>query len=93
MIQRVKDVMSSNIIAVLPSDTAIEAAKLMKEHNIGSVPVVSAGEVKGIVTDRDIILRCVADEKKADKANKTIRTISCIASLESKKNHLLCKIV
>ena len=34
-----------------------------------------------------------ADEKKADKANKTIRTISCIASLESKKNHLLCKIV
>ena len=67
MIQRVKDVMSSNIIAVLPSDTAIEAAKLMKEHNIGSVPVVSAGEVTGIVTDRDIILRCVADEKKADK--------------------------
>ena len=34
-----------------------------------------------------------ADEKKADKANKTIRIISCIASLESKKNHLLCKIV
>lgn len=67
MIQRVKDVMSSNIVAVLPSDTTIEAAKLMKEHNIGSIPVVSAGEVKGIVTDRDIVLRCIADEKKADK--------------------------
>jgi CBS domain-containing protein len=61
--ETVKDVMSKNIIAVLPSDTAQEAARLMKENNIGAVPVVSGGELKGILTDRDIVLGCVAQGK------------------------------
>lgn len=66
MIKKVKDIMSNNIIAVLPSDTAEEAAILMREHNIGAIPVVSAGEVKGIITDRDIVTRCVSCGKQAD---------------------------
>lgn len=64
--QKVKDLMTTNIIATLPSDTIEEAAILMKENNIGSVPVVSAGELKGILTDRDIVTRCVAESKKPD---------------------------
>lgn len=63
MQETVKEVMSRNIIAVLPSDTAQEAARLMQEHNIGAVPVVSGGELKGILTDRDIVLGCVAGER------------------------------
>lgn len=63
----VKDVMSKDIIAVLPSDTAAEAARLMKEHNIGVIPVVSAGKIQGMITDRDIALRCVAGSKDATK--------------------------
>ncbi len=66
MKKKVKDIMSSNVIAVLPSDTTAEAAKLMEENNIGAVPVVSAGEIKGIITDRDIVLRCVSKNKKAE---------------------------
>lgn len=60
MQEKIKDIMSTKIVSVMPSTTAQDAAKLMQQNNIGSVPVVSAGEIKGILTDRDIILRCVA---------------------------------
>ena len=60
MQEKIKDIMSKIIISVMPSTTVQDAAKLMQQNNIGSVPVVSAGEIKGILTDRDIILRCVA---------------------------------
>lgn len=63
MKKKVKDLMSNKIIAVLPSDSVMEVAFLMSEHHIGAVPVVSAGEIKGMVTDRDIVLRCVAQNK------------------------------
>lgn len=82
MEKSVKDVMSTNIIAVLPSDTAAEAARLMKEHNIGVVPVVSAGKIQGVITDRDIALRCVAGAKDPSKtkASDIMTTqISCVS--------------
>lgn len=63
MNRKVREIMSKDIVAVLPSDSILEAAKQMEKHHVGSVPVVSAGEVKGILTDRDIILRCIAKEK------------------------------
>lgn len=76
MQETVKDVMSRNIIAVLPGDTAQEAARLMQENNIGAVPVVSGGELKGILTDRDIVLRCVASGRNPDsvKASEMMTT-------------------
>jgi len=56
----VKDIMS-NEIASLNSDDSIErAAQLMKQYDVGSIPVCCHNEVIGIVTDRDIALRCVA---------------------------------
>ena len=63
--ETVKDLMSRDIIAVLPGDTALDAARLMQEYNIGALPVVSAGEVRGMITDRDIVTRCVAAGKNA----------------------------
>lgn len=60
MQETVSDVMSKRIVAVLPGDTLEEAARLMREHDVGMLPVVSGGELKGLVTDRDIVLKCVA---------------------------------
>ncbi len=57
---QVGDIMTKNVIAVTPGDTAFRAAELMTSHNIGAVPVVDNGEVKGMLTDRDIVLRCVS---------------------------------
>jgi len=57
---KVKDIMSRDI-ASLNSDDSIEmAAQLMKQYDVGSLPVCSNGKVVGIVTDRDIALRSVA---------------------------------
>ena len=68
MQETVKNVMSRNVVAVLPSDTADIAAKLMSEHDIGSVPVISGGQLKGVLTDRDIVVRCIS---KGYAANNT----------------------
>ena len=64
----VKDVMTKEVLAVLPSDTVEQAAVLMYENDIGSVPVVLDGALKGILTDRDIVVRCIAKGKSTSKA-------------------------
>ena len=51
MQETVNDVMSKKVVAVLPGDTLEEAARLMKEHDVGVLPVVSGGELKGPDTD------------------------------------------
>ena len=57
---QVKDVMTKSVASLNPQDTVERAAQLMKEHDIGSLPVCEGEKVIGIVTDRDITLRCVA---------------------------------
>jgi CBS domain-containing protein len=58
---KVKDIMSKTVANLNPEDTVDQAAHLMKEHNVGSIPVCSSEKVIGIITDRDITLRSVAD--------------------------------
>ncbi|MEL4106156.1 CBS domain-containing protein [Oscillospiraceae bacterium CM] len=59
----VAELMSDSVITIAPDEPASLAARLLYRHNIGSVPVCSAdGHLRGIVTDRDIVLRCVAAE-------------------------------
>ncbi len=67
MQETVKDVMTKEIVAVLPQDSVIEVAVLMYENDIGSVPVISDNQLQGIITDRDIVIRCIAKGKSADK--------------------------
>lgn len=66
MQETVKDIMSKNVVAVLPTDTAEDAAKLMSEHDIGSIPVISNKELMGLLTDRDIVIRCISKGKSAN---------------------------
>jgi CBS domain-containing protein len=62
----VKDLMSTNIISVAPTESTTLAAMMLARHNIGALPICSGdGKLKGIVTDRDIVLRCVAAESSA----------------------------
>ncbi|WP_078427910.1 CBS domain-containing protein [Alkalihalobacterium alkalinitrilicum] len=60
MPQTLQNIMTTNIASVSPQQTVQEAAKLMKELNVGSIPVVESGQVTGIITDRDITLRTTA---------------------------------
>lgn len=57
----VKEVMTPKPITVAPEESAAVAARLLSRHNIGALPVCTKdGRLKGMVTDRDIVLRCVA---------------------------------
>ena len=57
----VRDFMTKDPVTVPSSTTLTEAACLMREHNIGFLPVVDGGKFVGVVTDRDIVIRGVAD--------------------------------
>jgi CBS domain-containing protein len=57
----IRDVMTSNPQSVSPSDTIQSAARIMRDEDTGAVPVVDNGRPVGILTDRDIVVRAVAD--------------------------------
>ncbi|MGF7186703.1 CBS domain-containing protein [Desulfitispora alkaliphila] len=61
MSQTVNEIMTKNVVSISSQQTIKEAAQLMKQHNIGSIPVVDNGQLQGIVTDRDITIRSTAD--------------------------------
>ncbi|NLB29543.1 MAG: CBS domain-containing protein [Clostridiales bacterium] len=59
----VSELMSASVVTVTPQDTALEASRLLDRYNIGALPVCSGdGLLRGIVTDRDIVTRCLAAE-------------------------------
>ena len=58
---RVRDLMSKSVVTITPEESAALAARLLSRHELGSLPVCAAdGTLVGIVTDRDIVTRCVA---------------------------------
>lgn len=57
---KVKEIMSRDIASLSSDDTIERAAQMMKQYDVGSIPVCRQENVIGIVTDRDITLRCVA---------------------------------
>jgi len=63
MAKSVRDVMTPSVRTVSPSQSLVEAAELMKGEDVGSVPVVEEGRLTGIVTDRDIVTRAVAERR------------------------------
>ena len=63
---RCRDLMTTNIRTATPETTLREAAQMMREGDVGAVPVVENGRLVGIITDRDVVIRAVADGKPAD---------------------------
>jgi len=61
MTRRVCDVMTSGVTTIGPRESLQRAASLMKNLNIGSLPVCDGARLVGVVTDRDITVRAVAD--------------------------------
>jgi CBS domain-containing protein len=66
-----KDVMTKNPVCCEPGDAVSRVAEVMKREDVGSVPVVESQKSKhlmGIVTDRDIVVKVVADGRAVDRA-------------------------
>lgn len=70
----VKDLMNPSVVTIEPTSSAALAARLISRHNVGALPVCSGDRrLRGVVTDRDIVLRCVAAEE--DPAQTMVRDI------------------
>jgi CBS domain-containing protein len=73
--------MTPGVQVASPSQTLVDAAALMRENDVGSLPVVEAGQLVGMLTDRDIVVRIVAegtDPRKVavgDVASREIVTV------------------
>lgn len=79
----VKEIMSTNVACVKKDDNIIDVAEKMNRYNIGAIPVVGDEDrVCGIITDRDIVLRCVAKQKEAKscKAEDVMSQSTCCIS-------------
>jgi CBS domain-containing protein len=75
----VAEVMTRGVRSMSPQDTVVLAAKVMDELNVGVIPVCEGEKVVGMVTDRDIVVRGVAQEtdtrnlKLADVMSTNVR--------------------
>ena len=70
----VRDVMTRDVVTIDPDEPVVEAARLMKKHDIGSVVVVSPrGEVLGIITEKDLVTRVLAEN--LDPVKTTVREV------------------
>lgn len=63
-----REIMTDEVAVVEPDSRINDAAQVMKQLDVGSVPVCEGREPVGIVTDRDIVLRSVAEENDSNTA-------------------------
>src|SRR4051812_37748011 len=80
---RIQDIMTRNPACVTPSATVREAAQVMLREEVGIVPVVednSDRQLIGVVTDRDIAIRCVAEGKGSECRVKEVMSSGDLAT-------------
>lgn len=90
--KKTSKVMTKNPVFCLSTDMVVKAAKLMKNENVGSIPVVEneqTQELIGIVTDRDLVLKVVAEGFDAAStqidAVMTHKVVTCLADDDLQK--------
>ena len=65
---KVKQLMSGNVIRIHPEECVAVAARQLAHHNIGALPVCgNDGRLLGMVTDRDLVIRCLASNRSPEK--------------------------
>ena len=58
---QIRELMSKSVVSITPEESAALAARLLTRHNLGMLPVCGQdGRLVGVVTDRDIVTRCLA---------------------------------
>jgi CBS domain-containing protein len=70
----VSEVMTAQVVTATPRSTVAEVARTMAKIESGAVPVTDEGKVVGLITDRDIVIRVVAEGLAADTAVAQVMT-------------------
>ena len=74
---KVREAMTPGVRWVAPTDSVNTAATMMRGNDVGSLPIVDDGQLVGIITDRDIVMRAVALGAATDRL-----TVGVISSRE-----------
>ena len=62
----IKDIMTPSVVSIHPNESVEVAARTMTQYNIGALPVCKDGKLCGMLTDRDIVIRCLAANRKPE---------------------------
>ena len=85
---RVGEVMTRDVEVIMPSDTIQLAAKLMDDLGVGALPVCDGERLVGMITDRDIVVRLIAEGKDPasahvdDAMSKNVRSVREDAAID-----------
>jgi len=79
---QVKKSMTAQVVAAKSSDTVEDVARMMSEIDSGAIPVIDEGDVVGIITDRDIVIRVVAEGKVSSTPVSEVMTAGVESCLE-----------
>lgn len=71
---QISEVMTANPQVAKPSDTVADVARRMDKVDTGAIPVVEDGRILGIITDRDIVLRVVGEQRSFDTKVSDVMT-------------------
>jgi CBS domain-containing protein len=71
---KIREIMTTDVRTVSANDSISEAANIMKQLDVGAIPVLDNQILVGIITDRDLVLRAVAEGKNSEERVSTIMT-------------------
>jgi CBS domain-containing protein len=87
---KARDLMTSDPFAVVPTDTVGRAAQLMRDLRVGCIPIVKdqmRRTLIGLITDRDIAVRCVASGKGGDALVRDYMTAAPLQTVSPEADH------
>ena len=90
--RHIRDVMTPNPKTLSERDSVMEAARIMRDQDTGVVPVVDGRKIIGMITDRDIVVRALADGKDINNVKinevmtKSVRTVKEDSSVDEVLN-------
>ena len=87
----IRDVMSRDAKLTSPDDTLRHAAQLMKEGDCGVLPVADGDRLCGMITDRDIAIRGIAEGKGPDTKVREAMTQEVMYCFEDEDSHHICQ--
>ncbi len=90
---KIRNVMTDNVSTVQSKSSVSEAASIMKDLNVGAVPVCEGNKPVGILTDRDIAVRNVADARDANSQVEDIMSGNLVYGTPDMSNEEAAKIM
>ncbi|MFC0189023.1 CBS domain-containing protein [Fictibacillus aquaticus] len=78
--KKLSEVMTTSVDVCSPQDNVYEAALKMKKDNVGVIPVCDNGQLLGVITDRDLAVRCIAEKRPGSTKVSDVMTTELVTA-------------